>query len=338
MGTIMFKKTTLALAVSGLLAASAAQAATVYDQDGTTLGVYGRISIGIEGGGEKDGVDNGEEFSDFGSRLGINAAHQITSDLSAFARVEWRFNGDERDQASGFSEVRNSYLGFKSEQFGTFMAGNYDSFYDSYIMEPFDVYVERGYEFAGGSLQARGDSVGYMTPELSGFQAVFSAKHFSERGLSESEQSSEGTVIATQGGLIYGTGPLRLALGYVEDTVRGGGNGENRFGTTATYAFNDAISARLGYETRDDSDTFGGGFETVGVGGSFATGAWAFYLDYYNIEPDKAADSRNAWAAAAHYDVSNNFDVFIELNDANQDAVNDFEDDLYYVVGTRYHF
>lgn len=33
----MLKKMTLALAVSGLLSASAAQAALVYDQDGTTL-------------------------------------------------------------------------------------------------------------------------------------------------------------------------------------------------------------------------------------------------------------------------------------------------------------
>ena len=41
----MFKKTTLALAVSGLLGASAAQAAMVYDQDGTTLDIYGRISM-----------------------------------------------------------------------------------------------------------------------------------------------------------------------------------------------------------------------------------------------------------------------------------------------------
>ena len=46
----MFKKTTLALAVSGLLGASAAQAAMVYDQDGTTLDIYGRIAMGIEGG------------------------------------------------------------------------------------------------------------------------------------------------------------------------------------------------------------------------------------------------------------------------------------------------
>ena len=335
----MFKKTTLALAVSGLLGASAAQAAMVYDQDGTTLDIYGRIAMGFEGGGaEENNVDNSEEFRNFGSRLRITAGHQITSDLRAFARVEWRFTGDERNQASGFDEVRNSYIGLDSEQYGTFTAGNFDSFYDSEVMGVFDVYVERGYEFAGGGLQARGDSLAYMTPDLNGFQAFIAAKHFSERGLEPSGQTSEGNVIATQGGVTYATGPLRLALGYVEDTVRGGGNGETRVGTTAEYAINDAFSARLGYETRGDSDTQGGGFDTVGLGGTFATGAWTFYLDYYNIELDNVSDSRDAWAAAAHYDLSNNFDVFVELNDANEDAVNSYEDDLYYAVGARYHF
>ncbi|MGO1534955.1 MAG: porin, partial [Halomonas sp.] len=41
------KKTLLATAIIGALGASAAaQAATVYDQDGTKLDVYGRIAMG----------------------------------------------------------------------------------------------------------------------------------------------------------------------------------------------------------------------------------------------------------------------------------------------------
>ncbi|TVU88247.1 porin [Vreelandella titanicae] len=334
----MFKKTTLALAVSGLLAASAAQAATVYDQDGTDLEIYGRIAMGIEGGGVDDGVDNGEEFRNFGSRLRITAGHQISSDLRAFARVEWRFTGDERNTSSGFDEVRNSYLGLESQQFGTFMAGNYNSFYDNYVMTPFDVYVERGYEFAGGGTQARGDSIGYKTPKMSGFQAVISAKHFSERGLTEAEQTSEGSVIATQGGVVYETGPARLALGYVEDTVRGGGNGEVRYGATGEFAVTDAFAARVGYETRDDDDVNGGGFDKIGVGATYAIDSWKFFADYYNIDVDGASDERNAWALGSMYKLSSNFDMFLELNDRNLDAVNDFEEDMYYALGARYHF
>ncbi|MGP9633614.1 porin [Halomonas sp. AOP43-A1-21] len=333
----MFKKTTLALAVCSLLGASAAQAAMVYDQDGTTLDIYGRIAMGFEGGGVKDGKDNGEEFRNFGSRLRITAGHQITTDLRAFARVEWRFNSDERSRP-GFDEVRNSYLGLESQQFGTFMAGNYNSFYDNYVMTPFDVYVERGYEFAGGGLQARGDSIGYKTPKINGFQAVISAKHFSERGLTEAEQTGEGSVIATQGGVVYEAGPARLALGYVEDTVRGGGNGETLFGATAAFVINDSLSARVGYETRDDNDVYGGGFDKIGVGATYIYDSWKFFADYYNIEVDAADSDRNAWALGSMYQLTKNFDMFLELNDRNLDAVNDYDEDLYYALGARYHF
>ncbi|MEC8936835.1 MAG: porin, partial [Pseudomonadota bacterium] len=88
------KKTLLATAIAGALGASAAaQAATVYDQDGTRLDVYGRIAMGIEGGGpEYDSndnyQDNGAEFVDVYSRLGLRMSQEVTSDLTAFGRLE----------------------------------------------------------------------------------------------------------------------------------------------------------------------------------------------------------------------------------------------------------
>ncbi|MFO8044957.1 MAG: hypothetical protein R6U30_03705 [Halomonas sp.] len=50
------KKTLLATAIAGAIAATGmmattAQAATVYDQDGTKVDIYGRISMGVRGGG-----------------------------------------------------------------------------------------------------------------------------------------------------------------------------------------------------------------------------------------------------------------------------------------------
>lgn len=329
------KKTLMTVAVAAAMAASAAgHAAVVYDQDGTKLDLYARIAMGIEGGGlETPTTDNGEEFVNVGSRLQITGSHQITSDLSAFARVQWRFNGDERDRSSGFSEVRNSYLGLKSEQFGTFMAGNYDSFYSDYVAGPFDVYINEGFEIGGGGLQARGDSLGYISPNLEGFQAFISAKHYSKRGETPDAPSSE---VVTQGGISYEVDGLRLALGYVDDEDgRAGGQGENIYGATVAFDINDAFSTRLAYETQDDN------FDTVGIGMTYAVASWKFHADYYNIDVENAGD-RNAWAAAAHYKLSNSFDMFLELNDADNDfdapAGSGINDDLYYIVGARYHF
>ncbi|AJY51437.1 MULTISPECIES: porin [unclassified Halomonas] len=356
------KKTLLATAIVGALGASAAaQAATVYDQDGTKLDVYGRIAMGVAGGGpeynsDEEKIDNGAEFVDVYSRLGLRMSHEVSRDLTAFGRLEWRFTGDENNTDGGFNEVRQSYLGVQSDQFGTFQAGNFDSFYNQFVSLPFYWQIDRGLEFAGHRKQSRGDSIGYYTPDLSGFTAFLQLKHYSERGLTEAQQSSEGDVIAPQGGVRYAQGPVTIGLGFVEDVARvdenssgnGGGNGEMLYGLIGSYDITDQFSARLGYETRDDNNTRGGGYDTVGLGGTFTTGPWAFAADVYDVDPDNG-DSRTSWALGSYYKVSSNFDVFLELQQADQQSINievdglDSDvtadgDDMYYLTGARYHF
>ncbi|MGM0831863.1 MAG: porin [Pseudomonadota bacterium] len=348
------KKTLLATAIIGALGASAAaQAATVYDQDGTKLDVYGRIAMGIAGGGPEyndadEKIDNSEEFVDVYSRLGLRMSHEVNSDLTAFGRLEWRFKGDERYTDSGFTEIRQSYLGVQSKQYGTVQAGNFDSFYNQFVSLPFDVYIDRGLEFSGHPKQSRGDSIGYYTPDLQGWTAFLQLKHYSERGELEPVRD-EGNVVAAQGGVRYEQGPITVGLGFVDDVVRGGGNGEMLGGLIGSYAVNDQLSLRLGYEGRENSDTLGGGYDTVGLGGTYTTGPWAFAADIYNVDPDGQDDDRTAWSLGSYYKVSSNFDVFLELNQADQQSINvtldgrDSEisadgDDVYYLTGARYHF
>lgn len=356
------KKTLLATAIVGALGASAAaQAATVYDQDGTRLDIYGRIAMGIAGGGPEfndagQEIDNGAEFVDVFSRLGLRMSQQVTSDLSAFGHLEWRFRADERRSDEAFRETRQSYIGLKSEQYGTVVGGNFDSFYNQFVSKPFDVYIDRGFEFAGHPIQSRGDSIGYYTPDLSGFTAFLQLKHYSERGQFERNQepgfvlpedgeyvSDKGAVVAAQGGVRYAEGPVTVAVGFVDDVVRGGGNGEMLYGVMGSYDITDQFTARLGYEGRDNSTEFGGGFDTVGLGGTFTTGPWAFNVDYYNIERDNDSNSK-AWSAGAYYKVSSNFDVFAEVADGDAPSVDrdttlgDLTDNVYWLTGARYHF
>lgn len=312
--------------------------------------------MGVAGGGpEFNGagqeIDDGAEFVDVYSRLGLRMSQEITSDLTAFGRVEWRFDGDERTGPSGngntgFKEVRQSYIGLQSDQFGTIQGGNFDAFYNQFVSLPFDVYIDRGFEFAGHPTQSRGDSIGYYTPDLSGFTVFLQGKHYSSRGELEPSAGSE---VAAQGGVRYAQGPVTLGLGFVDDIVEGGGNDEVRYGLIGSYDFTDQFSARLGYETRDENDNYTpsatgeNGFDTVGLGGTFTTGPWAFALDYYNINRDNRDDS-NAWAAGSYYKVSSNFDVFLELADGDAPTVDrdvtlgDLTDDVYWLTGARYHF
>ncbi|MDX1356650.1 MAG: porin, partial [Halomonas venusta] len=259
------KKTLLATAIIGALGASAAaQAATVYDQDGTKLDVYGRIAMGIAGGGPEyndadQKIDNGAEFVDVYSRLGLRMSHEVNSDLTAFGRLEWRFKGDERYTESGFTEIRQSYLGVQSKQYGTFQAGNFDAFYNQFVSSPFDWEIDRGLEFAGHTKQSRGDSIGYYTPDLQGWTAFLQLKHYSTRGQVETGNNDPDNVVAAQGGVRYEQGPVTLGLGFVDDVVRGGGNGEIMGGLIGSYAISDQFSVRLGYEGRENSDVRGGG-------------------------------------------------------------------------------
>lgn len=363
------KKTLLATAIIGALGASAAaQAATVYDQDGTKLDVYGRIAMGIAGGGpefDNQGreIDDGAEFVDVYSRLGLRMSHEVSRDLTAFGSVEWRFSGDERNTDSGFNEVRQSYIGLQSDRYGTVQGGNFDSFYNQFVSLPFDWEIDRGLEFAGHPKQSRGDSIGYYTPELSGFTAFLQLKYYSERGAFENPQldanddvitdvdytSEEGDVIAPQGGVRYAQGPITIGLGFVEDVKRGGGNGEMLYGLIGSYDFTDQFTARLGYETRDNNSSYTpgvtdeNGYDKIGVGGTYTTGPWAFAADYYNVERDGLENS-NAWVLGSYYKVSSNFDVFLELNDGDAPSVDrdttlgDLTDDVYWLTGARYHF
>lgn len=342
------KRTLLATAITSALWAGTAQATTVYDQDGTKLDIYGRISMGIAGGGAEfdssgNKVDDGAEFVDVYSRLGFRMSQEVTSDLTTFGRLEWRFSGDERRTDHGFNEIRQSYIGLASKQYGTFQAGSFDSFYAQFVSLPFDVYLDRGLLFKSSGIQSRGDSIGYYTPELNGFTTFVQLKHYSERGLTVEEQSREGSLVAAQGGVRYQQGPLKVGLGAVEDVVRGGGNGEMLYGLIGQYQFSDQFSARLGYETQDESDVYGGGFDTVGLGGTYSTGPWAFTADYYNVERDNQNNS-NAWAAGAYYKVSSAFDVFVELADGDAPSVNrntgvgELTDSVYWLTGARYLF
>src|SRR5690554_7641870 len=77
---------------------------------------------GLSPGADKT---SGSEFQNNGSRFGFRASHELNSDLSAFARMEFRFDADERNN-DGIKDIRNSYLGLKSQQLGTLTIGNFD--------------------------------------------------------------------------------------------------------------------------------------------------------------------------------------------------------------------
>ncbi|MDR5893505.1 porin [Halomonas mongoliensis] len=352
----MFKKSLIATAVVGALSASAvAQAATVYDQDGTKVDIYGRINYMITSGGTQDltpGADktSGSEFQNNGSRFGFRASHELNSDLSAFARMEFRFNADEVNRDA--MQVRNSFLGLKSQQLGTLTVGNFDSVYKEAVTGVFDNYENEGWvTHDGGSTSSRGDTVAYATPVFSGLQGHVQVKHISGNDAPVGAQDNSSTT-STAAAVTYTWEDLYLAAGYNQSKdvsergasypSGGGGNnaaGEDIWGVSAQYKFLPNFSARVMYEelgSVNEGASASAKKEIFGLGATFNYGQGNLYADVYDVSYVGDISSSNPWAIGVDYRFSP-MRVYAEIFDEDASG-NNVDDSLLYTVGIRYDF
>jgi outer membrane pore protein E len=362
------KKTLLATAIAGAMVygATAAQAATVYDQDGTQVDVYGRINLGVTTGGEQDlspGAQktDGSEFVDVYSRFGFRARHQVAPDLQAFANMEFRPNLVRQNDDN--MVIRNSFLGIQGDNWGMVRVGNFDGVLYQAVTSKFEIQEYLGYtSTSGGATSARGDSIQYSTPNLEGFQAHVQAKHLSGNDATVGAQDNS-SAWTWQAAVNYEWQDLYLGLGYNQSRQEeegrgyayqsGGPNaaGEDIWAAAAIYQFTPAFRAGIKYEdvtSTNDQDTFD---PQADVGlidnmwtlmGVFDYGMGEIYGDYNRVRSViDGEDSRNVWTLGANYRFSQPMYVWAEIHDADfdtDDSLRDLNDDLVYTVGLRYDF
>lgn len=88
------KKTLVALAVTAF--AASASAVTIYENEGTKFEVDGRLHVVAQKNTTKAGnaaTEGHSSLANDGSRVRFTATHALNDDVSAFGRVELRFNG-----------------------------------------------------------------------------------------------------------------------------------------------------------------------------------------------------------------------------------------------------
>lgn len=120
------KKTIVALAVAAV-AATSANAATVYNQDGTKVDVNGSVRLLLKKEKDKRG-----DLMDNGSRVSFKASHDLGEGLSALAYAELRFSKDEKNKDGKVIKqpignnvhAKRLYAGFAYEGVGTLTFGN----------------------------------------------------------------------------------------------------------------------------------------------------------------------------------------------------------------------
>lgn len=222
------KKTLLATAVAGAIGASAgaAQAATIYNQDGTQLDIYGNVQIAyknIETEQADGSVDSEDEIFDNGSTIGFKGQHMINPALTGYFKAEFEYKSDEIDSDdSGIDNGDEAYMGLKGN-FGDARLGSWDDLIDDWVQDPisnnefFD--VTDGNDTLGGDDgvntqndgDREGDKIQYMSPVFGGLQFALGAQY---KGSAEAENVSSSGNAAFFGGAKYTAGAFSVAAVY----------------------------------------------------------------------------------------------------------------------------
>lgn len=351
------KKTLLATAIAGAMVATGAQAATVYNQDGTKLDLYGNIQIAYYS------VDQGNEtkdaLADNGSTIGFSGEHMISEGLAGYFKAEFEHDADEAKTAGGLDTGDQAYMGLKGN-FGDVRVGSWDPLIDDWVQDPitnnefFDV-SDSSSQIVGVE-NREGNKVTYVSPSLSGFQFALGSQY---EGDDEAENFSGSSNASAFGGLKYTAGAFSIAAAYDNlDNNDGTYDGVryeagDQYGVTAQYTM-DTLRVALKLERFDASDELQEDVNYYALGARYGYGMGDIYGAYQYVDvggdtfldtadnaftsgdwPNEENDeSYNEIVLGATYNISDAMYTFIE--GAWYDRENDEDDGV--AVGAVYMF
>jgi predicted porin len=322
-GTIAMKKTLLATAIAAAMAASGAQAATVYNQEGTKLDIYGNIQIAYYDTDDaildEDGVftgvtDTDNTLTDNGTTFGFRAEHVITSGLTGYLTLEIDdFDATEMATFDRSNQTGDTaFVGMRGN-FGDVRLGSYDQLIDDWIQDPiasnegFDHTDSTTIHGRGGDQQT--DKLTYTSPTWSGLQFALGTQW---KGSGETNNATLGGPqlidgegdgsgnAAFFGGVKYTTGPFSIAAVYddLDNIVDASGSSVgDAYGITAQYTI-DTLRLSAKYERFDgDSDIAGAGVaqdtDHWGLGARYGYGMGDVYASYQFVDFDAGSFRSN---------------------------------------------
>ena len=239
------KKTLAALIVTAF-AASAANAAVVYDNEGTKVELNGSLRLIMEKADKK--VYNAANQStkkansalrNAGSRFGITVKHNLDNDFYALGRLEFRFDDtDSRDQF-GSLYAKRAYVGLGSKATGDITFGRQLTIADD-LSQAVD--YEYGFIPKGDYIPTAGTGVvRYDYKGIEGLQ-LSANYNFGQTNDEKGNPLKPGIKNAYAVGALYTVGDLDARLAY----------GHTNFETGASYTHRlDGVLASLGYKFGD---------------------------------------------------------------------------------------
>ena len=204
MGKYIMKKSLLALAV--VVAATSANAATVYDKDGTSLAVGGRVQAVVYNGNAAGIAENDAGLVN-SARLNIAGSTKINDSVSVFAFSEWNMaDGNTSGQSWGDSiNTREQYVGADYGDFGKILGGKtYDA--ANAVLAATDVFEDFGARLQGS---INGDRRTGMFRYVYDNNGIFGSVSY--------QTASDETTVAGQKANVEGG--FAAAAGYTFDNV-----------------------------------------------------------------------------------------------------------------------
>ncbi|WP_302130148.1 porin [uncultured Haemophilus sp.] len=239
------KKTLAALIVSAF-AASAANAAVVYDNEGTKVELNGSLRLILEKADAKkyDAVGNSTKTANSalrnaGSRFGITVKHNLDNDFYALGRLESRFDDTESRDQFGSLYAKRAYVGLGSKATGDITFGRQLTIADD-LTQAND--YEYGFIPKGKYIPTSGTGVvRYDYKGIEGLQ-LSANYNFGQTNNEKGKPLNPGIKNAYAVGALYTAGDLDARLAY----------GHTNFETGASYAHRlDGVLASLGYKFGD---------------------------------------------------------------------------------------
>ncbi|WP_108651426.1 porin [Dongshaea marina] len=368
------KKTIVALAIASVGATAGASAASLYNNDGMTVDLTGRVKAAFSAGYDTKNttantLSHSNSSFDSSGRLGFDLSQKLNDQWTALASAQWDVVGQRDDNGSGF-QSRDIYVGFDGNQYGTIAIGQKDGAFYTTVLEPTDIMNEWG--DAGNAAGGRQQGIVTYDNSFMGFGLHLSAGAHADTAtvgphIAEAEAPSDfsrNNVLAA--GIDYmiemhDAGSIGLNAAYqskhLEYSPTTGSSydlHQTDWGIGANYSVMGFYVAAMYNQSKLDSDAAGSsdvktkGYELVAT---YTVDQWKFLTGYNKLElKDEISagidkDLVSESYLGVQYNFTSNILIYTEYKFAGKysDAVsttafNNFDPDNQWVTAIKYNF
>lgn len=239
-------KKTLAALIVGAFAASAANAAVVYDNEGTKIELNGSLRLIMEKASVKNTNANGQStkttssaLRNAGTRFGLTVKHNLDNDFYALGRLEFRFDKTNSRDQFGDLYAKRAYVGLGSKATGDITFGRQVTIADD-LNQAVD--YEYGIVPKGNYIPTSGTGVvRYDYKGIEGLQ-LSANYNFGQKHNDKGNELGVGIKNGFGVGAIYAQGDYDLRLAYGHTNYETGSTATHRkdgYLASASYKFGD---------------------------------------------------------------------------------------------------